>query len=170
MRVLRAFALLATVAAFGCGGGSDDDDNGNPTGPPTGGTSNGSMAAQINGASWRSIGAISVSRQQQQNIIGFAGTGSAGSTTYAVSIAISNATGPGTHNLNVFAGGDGSSLIIGSSAALGWATAAQGGSGTLTITTLTTNRIVGTFSGTLIAAGHSGGNLVVTGGTFDVTF
>jgi hypothetical protein len=40
----------------------------------------------------------------------------------------------------------------------------------LTITTLTANRIVGTFSGTLIASGHSGGNLVVTGGTFDVTF
>lgn len=170
MRVLKRVALIATIAALGCGGGGDNDDNGNPTGPPTGGTANGSMTAQINGATWRSIGAITVSRQQQQNIIGFAGTGSAGNTTYGVSIAISSATGPGTHNLNIFAGGDGSSLIIGSSAALGWATAAQGGSGTLTITSLTANRIVGTFSGTLIAAGHSAGNLTVTGGTFDVTF
>ena len=169
MRVLKTFALMAAIAVLGCGGGGNDDDNGNPTGPPTGGTSNGSMAAQIGGASWRSIGAITVSRQQQ-NTIGFAGTGSAGSTTYAVSISIANATGPGTHNLNVFAGGDGSSLIIGSSAALGWATAAQGASGTLTITSLTANRIVGTFSGTLFPEGHSAGNLVVTTGTFDVTF
>lgn len=169
MRVLKALALVATITALGCGGGGAGD-NGNPTGPPTGGTSNGSMTAQINGVSWRSIGAISVSRQPQQNVIGFAGTGSGGNTTYAVSIAISAATGPGTHNLNIFAGGDGSSLIIGNSAALGWATAAQGGSGTLTITSLTANRIVGTFSGILSPAGHSAGNLTVTGGTFDVTF
>ena len=169
MRVLKTLTLIATVAALGCGGG-DDDDNGNPTGPLPGGTANGSMTATIGGASWRSIGAVSVTRQQQQNIIGFAGTGSAGSTTYAVSISIVNATGPGTHNLNVFAGGDGSTLIVGNSAALGWATAAQGGSGTLTITSLTSNRIVGTFSGTLAPAGHSAGNLVVAGGTFDITF
>jgi len=170
MRVLKSVALMAAIVVLGCGGGGDDDDDGNLTGPPTTGTSNGSMAAQIGGASWRSIGAISVSRQQQQNVIAFAGTGSAGSTTYAVSINIANATGPGTHNLNIFAGGDASSLIIGSSAALGWATAAQGASGTLTITSLTANRIVGTFSGTLFPAGHSAGNLVVTNGTFDVTF
>jgi hypothetical protein len=169
MRILKTLAIVATIAALGCGGG-DDADDGNPTGPPTGGNTNGSMAATINGASWRSIGAVSVSRQPQQNVIGFAGTGQAGSTTYAVSIAISNAVSTGTHNLNIFAGGDGSSLIIGSSAALGWATASQGGSGTLTITTLTANRIAGTFSGTLVPAGHSAGNLVVTGGTFDVTF
>ena len=169
MRVLKSVALMAAIAVLGCGGGGDDDD-GNPTGPPGGGATNGSMTAQIGGASWRSIGAISVSRQPQQNVIGFAGTGSAGSTTYAVSISIVNATGPGTHNLNIFAGGDGSTLIIGNSAAQGWATAAQGGSGTLAITSLTTNRIVGTFSGTLGPAGHSGGNLVVAGGTFDVTF
>ena len=170
MRVLKSVALMAAILALGCGGGDDSDDNGNPTGPPTGGSSNGTMTAQIGGASWRSIGAISVSRQPQQNSIGFAGTGSAGSTTYAVSISIANATGPGTHNLNIFAGGDGSTLIIGNSAALGWASAGQGGSGTLTITSLTANRIVGTFSGTLLPAGHSAGNLVVTSGTFDVTF
>jgi hypothetical protein len=169
MRALKTLAVIATLAALGCGG-SDDDDDGNPTGPPGGGATNGSMAAQVGGASWRSIGAITVSRQPQQNVIGFAGTGSAGSTTYAVSISIANATGPGTRNLNIFAGGDGSTLIIGSSAGLGWATAAQGASGTLTITSLTANRIVGTFSGTLFPAGHSAGNLVVTNGTFDVTF
>lgn len=168
MRVLKTLATIATIAALGCGGG--DDANGNPTGPPGGGTSNGSMTAQIGGASWSSIGAINVSRQQQQDIIGFAGSGSAGGTTYALSISIVNATGPGTHNLNIFAGGDGSHLIIGSSAGLGWATAAQSGSGTLTITSLAANRIVGTFSGNLAAAGHAGGNLVVTSGTFDVTF
>ena len=169
MRVLKSVALMAAIAVLGCGGG-DDDDNGNPTGPPTGGAANGTMSAQIGGASWRSIGAINVSRQPQQNTIAFAGSGSAGSTTYAVSISIANATGTGTHNLNVFAGGDGSTLIIGNSAALGWASAGQGASGTLTITSLTTNRIVGTFSGTLSPAGHSAGNLVVTSGTFDVTF
>ena len=166
MRALKTLALIATLAASGCGGG--DDDDGNPTGPP-GGASNGSLTAQVNGTGWSATGAITVSRQQP-NYIGLAGSGSAGNTIYGFAVGISNATGPGTHNLNVFSGGDGSSLVIANSSGAGWTTSLQGGSGTLTITSLTANRIVGTFSGTLVPAGHTAANLVITSGTFDVTF
>lgn len=167
MRILKTLATIATIAALGCGG--DDDENGNPTGPPGGGATNGSLAAQINGTAWSATGTITVSRQQP-NYIGLAGSGSAGNTIYGFAVGMSNATGPGTHNLNVFTGGDGSSLVIANATGAGWTTALQGGSGTLTITSLTANRIVGSFSGTLIPAGHSAANLVITNGAFDVTF
>lgn len=167
MRALQRLALIATLAALGCGGG-DDDDNG-PAGPPGGGATNGSMSVQINGATWNAVGAITVSRQQN-NTIAFAGSGSAGGTTYAVAIGVANATGPGTHSLNIFAGGDGSNVIIGTSAGVGYTTATQGGSGTLTVTVLTANRIAGTFSGTAAPTSGGGGNLVLVNGTFDVTF
>jgi len=166
MRALKTLAFIVTLTALGCGGG--DDDDGNPTGPPTGGASNGSLTAQINGTGWSATGTITVSRQSP-NFIGLAGTGFAGSAAYSLVVGIANATGPGTHNLNIYGGGDGSSLIIGSTTT-GYGTAFQGGSGTLTITSLTANRITGTFSGTLIPSSGSASSLVVTNGTFDVTF
>ena len=168
MRMLKRLAVLATLVALGCGGG--DDDNGNPTGPPNGGATNGSFSVQINGATWSAIGAINIQRQQQNNVIGFAGSGSAGGTTYGVAVSVVNATGPGTHSLNIFAGGDGSNVSIGTSSGVGYTTGLTGGSGTLTITSLTATRIVGTFSGTAVPAGSSGANLVLVNGQFDITF
>jgi hypothetical protein len=168
MRVLKSVALMATIAVLACGGGGDDDD-GNPTGPPGGGgATNGSLTAQINGTSWSATGTITVS-QSNPNFIGLAGTGFAGNAAYSLVVGIANATGPGTHNLNIFAGGDGSSLIVGSTTT-GYGSAFTGGSGTLTITSLTSNRIIGTFSGTLPPSSGSAAALVVTNGAFNVTF
>jgi hypothetical protein len=167
MRMLRRLALVATLAALGCGGG-DDDDNGNPTGPGAGGATNGTFTVVVNGTTWSATGTVTVSRQSN-NFIGLAGSGFAGNTAYSFVVGIGNATGPGTHNLNVFAGGDGSSVIVGSTTT-GYGTAFQGGGGTLTITTLTTNRIAGTFSGTAVPSSGGGANLVLTSGQFDITF
>jgi hypothetical protein len=164
MRLMKA-VVLATLTTLGCGGGSD---NGDPTGPPPGGATNGTLTAQINGTTWNATGTITVSRQQN-NFIGLAGSGFAGNTAYSLVIGIANATGPGSHSLNVFSGGDGSSLIVGGTQT-GWGTAFQGGSGTLIITSLTTNRIVGTFSGTLIPTTAGAGNMTIANGSFDVTF
>jgi hypothetical protein len=170
MRVSRSLALLATVAALACGGGGDDDGDGNPTGPPVGGggATNGSMTATIGGVNWSATGTVTVNRSSP-NFIGLGATGFAGGTAYALVVGIGNATGPGTHNLNVYAGGDGSSLIIGTQTT-GYGTAFQGGSGTITITSLTSNRVVGTFSGTLVPSTGGGANLIVTNGQFDITF
>lgn len=169
MRMLKRLAVLATLVALGCGGGGDDDDNGNPTGPPGGGATNGSFSVQINGAAWTAIGTINIQRQQN-NTIGFAGSGSAGGTTYGVAVSIVNATGPGTHSLNIFAGGDGSNVALGNSSGVGYTTGLTGGSGTVTITSLTSTRIVGTFSGTAVPAGSSAANLVLVNGQFDIAF
>ena len=165
--MLRRLALVATLA-LGCGGG-DDDDDGNPTGPGAGGATNGTFTVVVNGTTWSATGTITVARQQN-NFISVAGYGFAGSTGYAVAVGITNATGPGAHNLTDFGGGgDGSSVVVGGTQT-GWVTALQGGSGTVTITTITANRIVGTFSGTAVVSSGTGGNLVLTSGHFDVTF
>jgi len=162
MRTLRTLAVIATLSALGCGGGDD-----NPTGPPAGGATNGSLTAQIGGASFSATGTITVNRQT--NFIGLAAAGFAGGNAYSLVIGIGNATGPGTHNLSLTAGGDGSSLIVGT-ATTGYGTAFTGGSGSITITSLTANRIVGTFSGTLPPSSGSAAALVITNGSFDVTF
>jgi hypothetical protein len=165
MRTLRRLAVIATLVALGCGGG---DDDGNPTGPPGGGgATNGTFSVSVNGTTWNATGTITVNRQG--NFIGLAAAGYAGSTAYSLVVGIGNATGPGTHSLNVFAGGDGSSVIVGG-IQTGWGTAFQGGGGTLTITSLTSNRIVGTFSGTAVPSSGTAANLVLTNGQFDVTF
>jgi hypothetical protein len=170
MRITRTLALLATVAAFACGGG-DDDDDGDPTGPGPGGggATNGSMTASVGGASWSATGTVGVTRSNP-NTIGIAATGFAGGTAYGIVVNIVNATGPGSHNANPFSGGDGSTIIVGTQAGTGYASALNGGSGTITITSLTSNRIVGTFFGTLGPSSGSGASLVITSGQFDITF
>ena len=166
MRTLARFTLIATLASLGCGGGGGDD-GGNPT-APGGGATNGTFTVVVNGTTWSARGTVSVTRQAN-NFIGIAGSGFAGGTAYSIVIGIGNATAPGTHSLNVFGGGDGSSVIIGSTT-IGYGTAFQGGGGTLTITSVSSNRIVGTFSGTAVPSSGGGANLVLTSGQFDLTF
>lgn len=168
MRVSKTFALAATLGILACGGGSDDD--GNPTGPPPGssGATNGSFTAVVNGANWSATGTVTVTRQPPA-FIGVSGSGFAGGNAYAFIVGIGNATGPGTHSFNLAAGGDGSSMIIGSTTT-GYGTAFNGGTGSVTITSLTATRIVGFFSGTAVPSSGSGSGLVVTNGAFDVTF
>ena len=169
---LRFLTTLATLVTIACGGGGGDDsnngNNGNPAGPNVPGATNGSFKAVINGTQWNATGQVLVSRQQN-NFIGIAAAGSAGSTTYSVVLGIANATGPGTHSFALTAGGDGSSLIIGG-VSTGWGTAFNGGLGNVTITSLSANRIVGTFSGTAVPSSGTASNLVVTSGTFDISF
>ena len=165
MRENMMVEVMATLAAFGCGGG--DDDDGNPTGPPSGGATNGSLTATVNGTSFSATGTISVTRQT--NFIGLGAALINGSTIYSLVVGIGNATGPGSHNLSLTAGGDGSSLIIGTTTT-GYGTAFNGGSGTITITTLTTNRVTGPFSGVLVPSSGTAASLTITNGSFDVTF
>src|SRR5262245_13253713 len=100
MRVTRFLALAVVVSAIGCGGGGGGGGggNGNPTSPPTGGATNGTFSATIGGTSWSAIGQVAVNRSG--NLIGLAGTGFAGGTTYALVLTIGSATGAGTHALN----------------------------------------------------------------------
>ena len=152
-------ALMAITSA--CGGGGD----GGPTGTNGTGAGDGAISATINGTAWRSLKA-SDKASRSGTIYAVVGL----NLPYTLSLGIAGLTGPGTVNLNVSAGGNGSSAIIANSVG-GWGTAFNGGSGTITVTTLTANRIVGTFSFDAPAgSGAATGTLQVRNGKFDVTF
>ncbi|WP_405283151.1 DUF6252 family protein [Gaopeijia maritima] len=159
---MRAFLQAAFVAVgmslslVGCG----DEE---PTGP---GALSGSMTASVDGQAWSAI-QVSAGRSGA-DVIGLGGT-SAAQTTISLSF---TAAGPGTYaipqtgmnfNFAEFAGGAlWQALGIGQLGAVG--------SGSVTITTLSATRIVGTFH---FRAPPAGGNpatadKVVTQGAFDI--
>jgi hypothetical protein len=151
---------LAFVAVSACGGGSD----GGPTGTNNTTVGDGGIKATLNGVAWRSTkGADRVSKSGQiYAIVGL-------NLPYAVTLALTPVTGPGTISLNV-AASNGSSAIV-STAAGAWGTGFTGGSGTVVITVLTANRIAGTFSfDAMPGSGSVTGTLQVRNGTFDVAF
>jgi hypothetical protein len=166
MRWTRGLAVAALLAAIGCGG---SDDGGDPTGPPPdGGATNGTFTVSINGVTWSAQGTITVNPGPGA-AFGFAGSGFAGANAYSIVIGIANVTSTAPHNLNVYAGGDGTGVILGGTTA-GYGTAFQGGGGTLSVTSYTANRIIGTFSGTAVVSSGSAAPLTLTAGRFDITF
>ena len=148
------------MAASACGG-SDKS-----TGPNNGGNtaSDGAISATINGTAWRSTKtADRVSKSGNiYAIVSF-------NLPYTISLGIAGLTAPGTVNLNIGTG-QGSQAIIANSTG-GWGTAFAGGSGTITVTILTANRIAGTFSfDAAPGSGNATGTLQVRNGKFDLTF
>ncbi|HEY4100364.1 MAG TPA: hypothetical protein VGM20_05765 [Gemmatimonadales bacterium] len=159
-RVLSALALSALVTTAGC---SSSDST---TGPGGGGGPQGNfgMSATINGQAWAAAAKPSVA--VSNGIFAMAGL----NLTYGISMAVVQATGPGTYSLT-YLNTPGSSGIVASGTGGGWDTYAPGGSGSVTFTTFTSNHVVGTFS--MVAAAVSGGatgTLTVTNGAFDVTY
>ena len=151
-------ASLVVFALNACGGDSPTGINGNTN------VGDGSMTANINGAAWRSTKAGD--KGSHSGTI-YAVVGLNGS--YTIALGIAGLTAPGTVDLSL-ASGNGSNAIV-SNTVGAWSTAFNGGSGTITVTTLTANRIAGTFSFDAAAgSGNATGTLQVRNGNFDVTF
>lgn len=152
---MRRIALLALACVMACG--SDDE----PTNP--GGAGGGTLTATVGGVAFSGSLAVQavrtsstitisgVSSSQQQLSINLLGVNSTGT----VSI------GAGSQNFAQFSQGTQT-----------WVSSLVGGTGTLTLTTLTASRAAGTFSFTGIPSASTGatGNKAVTNGTFDVSF
>jgi hypothetical protein len=153
------------LGTLGCGG---DDNGGTGPGNNQGTALNGTFAAQIGGAGWSATGTVSVDRED--NFLGLGASGFAGSTAYALVIGLGNVTGPGTYT--VAAGNaNGSSIVVGSSTGAGWTTFLGNGTGSVTITTLTANRVAGTFTADASpTTGGATGTLQIRNGAFDVTY
>jgi hypothetical protein len=156
MRASSALLCSAIVLALAACGG--DGDSGSPTGADDGG----SFRATIDGQAWSAAqtGAI-----RGEHVLSLAGA------TFPTQITISlvGVTAPGTYQLS----GDSTSqakasVLIGDRA---WITAAAGGSGTVTITTLTPSRAAGTFSFDAVPfVPPATGTKRVTAGQFDISF
>ncbi|HEX7122951.1 MAG TPA: DUF6252 family protein [Gemmatimonadaceae bacterium] len=155
MTRLTRFAAAATLALLACG---DDDDPAGPNAPL-----NGSLTAVVDGQQWTAT-TIAADYLGQIGALVIAGSDAAG-LGIAFSVPTDDVgtftvqTTPGM-NATVTAGG------------VGWLAVAGTGSGTVTISTLTSSRAVGTFSFVLVAddAGTNPQARTVTSGQFDVTY
>ena len=136
--------LLCSIAA--CGGSST------PATGPTGGTTNGTFTATIDGQAWVSTTnqtASSSSANAVPGSITITGTKVVSATNYTtISLALGYLAGPGTYPLGVNqgtnAGGAGIVFAALGSAVSTWSTNLLGNAGTVTITSLTSSRIAGT--------------------------
>jgi len=159
---MRRFALFSAVLimATGCGGGSSPDLTGTNN---IGNNSSGPLSATIDGIAWASPTPAAI---YKNNIVSVAGIdlGLTASVGFATGV-----NGPGVYSLsyrNQLAG-----VGTVSKVGQGWTSGLQGGTGTLNLTTLTTNHVAGTFSFDAVpASGGATGVLHVTNGKFDITF
>lgn len=155
MRVLSRSALAVVAMAVGaaCGGGDGDG----PEGPN--GSAN--MTAQVDGEEWRGMANAARSAGGVYTITGADGTD-------GLSIQLYNIPSTGTYPLGINATGFGGTGIV-SQPGAGWGTPLDGLSGSITITTLTDTRIVGTFHYTATPLnGSAVGTKDVTDGEFDL--
>lgn len=153
MRVLRMAAAAALALTLACGSGS--------TTGPSQTLTNGTFTARVDGASFNasfavvavagSIISIGASNAAGQSL-GFAWV-DAGAATYPIS---QTAPTNGSYSFG----------------ASGWGAGVAGGSGSITITSRTANRVVGTFSFVMVATPNTSatGTKNVTQGSFDLTF
>jgi hypothetical protein len=150
-----ALAIAAIAASAACGGGGGDDDGGG--GP--GGQSN--MSARVDGNEWSGLGNAARSAGGIYTVTGADGTD-------GISLQLYNIPGPGTYALGLNATGFGGTAIF-STVGAGWGTPLTGLAGSVTITTLTDTRIVGTFHYDATPLnGTASGTVEVTEGEFDM--
>ena len=158
---LQLLSIAFLVSAVGCGG-SDSNGVTNPNPQQSAGT----MSARIDGATW-TASAVTVAVNTNGLIISGASTSGIG-----VAVGASRLLGTGTQTFGT--GTNFNALATMTTGTQSWsATGIQGSnsSGSVTLTTLTATRAVGTFTFNAAAlAGGATGTKVVTSGVFDVTF
>jgi hypothetical protein len=121
------------------------------------------MSASIEGTTWVAS-AVQVTIDAEAGTLNVAGGGDGSNTVMSMTIA---ATAPGTYSLGP--GGTGAA-IVGLSTGQTWTSSGVGGSGSVTITTLSSAHVAGTFNFTGIAlSGGAIGVVHVTNGKFDAT-
>lgn len=158
-----AFALTTILwAVAACGGSDGPMGPNNPNNP-----NNGTFSARIDGSNW----AATIITPAVTNVSGGVSAIGAGSPSFTMAFAWQDQQGTGTWTI----GGGGSSIGFNANLTVSgqqWIASSIGGSGTLTITTRTANRVAGTFTFTMVpSAGSSAtGTRNVTNGQFDITF
>ena len=158
----RAFALVAALAftVAACG-----DDG--PTGPDGGGSE---MAATIDGTNV-TFPSLGIQGVYTQNVLQIGGTTTT-NPVRQINISLNGVTATGTYDLNPSALPNNLAtltLVEGTTASV-WTTALSPATGSITLTTLTADRVAGTFQFT----GQAGpgtpatGQKSVTSGSFDI--
>ena len=167
-RARRALALLllvgtSSVMAFGSACGHTPMSN--ETNPDST-TSTGSVAASVEGSGFSASGQSSVtSSHANASSFSIVATNASGAR---ISLLISGISTAGTYSM----GASGLAAGVYTSGTSMWQSSLSGGSGSITFTTLTTKRAIGTFTftGAPVVGTNASGNKTVTAGTFDITF
>lgn len=159
MRSRFALPLALLIVIAGCGGSNSTSS----AGSQSTGLINGTFVATINGVAWTAVGRVVVEPFEANTLII-----SATSPTYSLSLTIVNPVAGGQFSLAPKAGTLTSSAIL-SSGTNTWTTNLAGATGTVTLTTLTSSRVAGTFSFTPLSAIGTP-SATVTAGSFDVTY
>jgi hypothetical protein len=145
--------LALTLLAAGCGGSS--------TGPAGG---NAAFSATIDGVAWAAVATSTAANGAANGIFSIIG---ADATGKALSLTLYNIGAPGTYPLGVTGTVYGGTGIV-TEASSSWSTPLSGAAGTVTITTVSGTRLVGTFSFTAAPLLGPGSTRSVTNGSFDV--
>jgi hypothetical protein len=158
----RTLSIPVSIIALLCA--ACGDGYGDSTGPGNNNNAN-AITAQIDGVAWTSSGSRLATHSN--NVLTITGADNAGKV---ITIALANVTATGTFSLAV--GNPNGALGNVIDGARIWASTGQGGSGTITVSTLTSARVAGTFSFTAVPAPSTPatGTVRVTGGTFDLRF
>ncbi len=158
MHAVRALSSMVLLSALGCGGsstGPDSNTGSNSCSTP--------LSATVNGVAWCSpLPQVTT----QHSIVSFAGFDIGITSSIAMAFA---ATGPGTYSLAFGNSTGGFATYV--RGGQGWTSGLTGGTGSVTVTTLTANHIVGTFVFDAVASnGGATGTVHVTNGQFNITF
>ncbi|HEX5438283.1 MAG TPA: DUF6252 family protein [Gemmatimonadaceae bacterium] len=156
--IVLSAALLCLAAC-----GSESPSPTQPT-PPL---EHGSMSAKVDGRDWTAT--VGLQANYQSGVLAFAGGNSDGSI---IAIGLVPSSGPGTYTVSVPMPTNASYTMPGGTAAVWQAVAGVGGSGTVTLTSLTTTGASGTFSFELppVASTAATGTKSITQGKFALTF
>ncbi|MCP4574050.1 MAG: hypothetical protein GY838_16950 [bacterium] len=157
-------ALLLTTACVIAGCGGDDGPTKPGGGGGGGGTQTGDMTATVDGVAWTAVSASAVGAGT--SVIAIGASDLNGET--AIGFAFAN-SGTGTYAIGP---GQVTNANVGDLGGATWmANGAQGG-GSITVTSLTAERIAGTFQFTapLQTGAGTPATRVVTNGVFDVAF
>ncbi len=160
----RILPVLFAVIIAACGGSS-------PTGPSGPGGGSNVFSASIDGTAWSAPSTAISSASNTGSIPGgilFTGTTTVGTQARSLILSLDRIKGPGTYPLGVNTGTTAGGTLTMTFGSASWWTPLNGKSGTLTITSLTSSRVVGTFSGELAPLAGGTGNVHITNGTFDV--
>ena len=155
MSLVRPAALaLAVLLVAGCGGDSSTNSGNEST-----------MTATIAGTAWS--GSLAVQGTLAGNVLAISGTNG----TYQLQLTIPGVTTTGTFNFGPGSAGI-AQLVQVTTGTPAWTSSLVGGTGSITVTTLTANRAAGTFTFTGAASPGTAatGTRAVTNGAFDVKF
>jgi hypothetical protein len=157
-RLLLASGLVLAIA---CSGGGS-------TGPKGGGGGSADLSATINGSSWLGTVQAKATRTiaEGDTIISVGGANTGEGIILGMAFSDSGAK---TYGIGAF-GEDANALITEGSAS--WASNITGGTGSITVDTITATRVTGSFQFSAVPVAGSGatGTITVTSGKFALSF